>query len=369
MIYVNGRFLLQSLTGVNRFAYELCRAWVQLGIPFTLCCPPGRIRECYDVSRFRIIVCGWGKSHLWEQLALPFWFGGVKGEKILLCLTGLGPLLARRKIMTIHDLSFMANPGWYSCPYRLWYRLMTPLCAATSKKILTVSEFSKSEIVRRLSISGDKINVVYNAVSPLFRTANSCAGVGRERAGKERYILAVSSVDPRKNFRTLLKSFTHIKDKSIKLYIVGGQAAIYATSIADLCKESGSEQVRWLGRITDADLKWYYEHALCFVYPSLYEGFGIPPLEAMACGTPVIVSSIPPLKEVCGNAALYVRPCDEHDIAEEINRLSDDDRLRQDLIQKGYERCNLFDWRHSASLLVDNIREVMDADRKYCQVR
>ena len=153
MIYVNGRFLLQNLTGVNRFAYELCRAWVRMGIPFTLCCPPGTIKECYDVSCFHIVVCGWGKSHVWEQLALPYWFAKVKGEKFLVCFTGLGPLLTRKKIMTIHDLAFMANPAWYSRSYRLWYRLMTPLCAATSVRILTVSQFSKSEIRQRLSIS------------------------------------------------------------------------------------------------------------------------------------------------------------------------------------------------------------------------
>lgn len=81
MIYVNGRFLLQSLTGVNRFAYELCRAWVQMGIPFILCCPSGSIKGCYDVSHFNIVVYGWGKSHVWEQLLLPLWFSRIKGEK------------------------------------------------------------------------------------------------------------------------------------------------------------------------------------------------------------------------------------------------------------------------------------------------
>ena len=156
MIYVNGRFLLQNLTGVNRFAYELCRAWAQMGIPFTLCCPPGPIKGCYDVSHFNIVVYGWGKSHVWEQLSLPLWFSRIKGEKVLVCFTGLGPLLVRKKIMTIHDLAFMANPDWYSRPYRTWYRMMTPLCASTSMKILTVSEFSKSEIMRRLSMDDEK---------------------------------------------------------------------------------------------------------------------------------------------------------------------------------------------------------------------
>ena len=353
MIYVNGRFLLQNLTGVNRFAYELCRAWILLEVPFTVCCPPGKIREYYDVSRFHIVGCGWGKSHIWEQLFLPFWFIRVRGKKVLVCFTGLGPLLTRKKIMTIHDLAFLANPSWYSPSYELWYRMMTPLCAATSLKILTVSNFSKSEIMHRLSVSNEKISVIYNAVSPLFHRQSS--ENGKEFAG-EKYILAVSSIDPRKNFSMLLKAFVHVKDRNVKLYIVGGQDTIYSTSIAELCEESGSERIKWLERINDMALKQYYHHALCFVYPSLYEGFGIPPLEAMACGVPTIVSDIPALKEVCGEASLYINPHDEKDIADKINLLVSDENLRQKLIIKGRKRCAIFDWRHSAKLLADEIK-------------
>ena len=244
MIYVNGRFLLQNLTGVNRFAYELCRAWAQMGIPFTLCCPPGPIKGCYDVSHFNIVVYGWGKSHVWEQLSLPLWFSRIKGEKVLVCFTGLGPLLVRKKIMTIHDLAFMANPDWYSRPYRTWYRMMTPLCASTSMKILTVSEFSKSEIMRRLSMDDEKIRVIYNAVSSRFHASESSRRNAGEVTG-EKYILAVSSIDPRKNFSMLLKAFSLIEDKNIKLYIVGGQAHIYSTSIKELCDNIPTDRIKW----------------------------------------------------------------------------------------------------------------------------
>ncbi len=356
MIYVNGRFLLQNLTGVNRFAYELCRVWAETGVSFALCCPPGKIRECYDISNFKIIVCGCGKSHVWEQLALPLWFSRVRGKKILVCFTGLGPLLIRKKIMTIHDLAFMVNPKWYSRSYRLWYRLMTPLCAFTSMKILTVSEFSKSEIMQRLSISNDKICVVYNAVSPLFHAKHdeNCWAEKRDYVG-EKYILAVSSIDPRKNFSMLLKAFSYVNDRNIKLYIVGGQSSIYSTSIAALSKEDTSERIKWLGRVSDQQLKWFYTHALCFVYPSLYEGFGIPPLEAMSCGTPTIVSAISVLKEVCGDAALYVNPHDEKDIADKINQLAHDENLCHELKKKGRKRCVAFSWERSAALLANEV--------------
>lgn len=351
MIYVNGRFLLQELTGVNRFAYELCRAWVQKGVSFALCCPPGSIKGCYDISRFNIVVCGWGKSHVWEQLSLPLWFSRIKGEKVLVCFTGLGPLLTRKKVMTIHDLAFMANPDWYSRPYRLWYRLMTPLCAVTSMKILTVSEFSKSEIMRRLSIDGRKISVIYNAVSSRFHVLNSSRGNVREVAG-EKYILAVSSIDPRKNFSMLLKAFSQMDDKSIKLYIVGGQAGIYSTSIKELCDSISTDRIKWLGRVTDSELKEYYTNAHAFIYPSLYEGFGIPPLEAMACGTPTIVSDIPSLREVCGEASLYVSPLDAEDIAKKIILLVSDTELREKLRLAGYIRQKQFSWENSANAVL-----------------
>ena len=156
----------------------------------------------------------------------------------------------------------------------------------------------------------------------------------------------------------LLKAFALVKDKSIMLYIVGGQDAIYSTSITELSNGIHSKRIKWLGRTSDAKLKSLYEHALCFVYPSLYEGFGIPPLEAMCCGTPTVVSAIPALKEVCGEASLYVNPEDERDIAEKIDMAIGNEDLRQSLIRKGYERCVLFDWQRSAEALYGIINEL-----------
>lgn len=353
MLYINGRFLLQHQTGVNRFAYELCHALAQMGVDFILCCPKGKIMDCYDVSTFKIMSCGWGKSHVWEQLALPVVFAGIKGGKLLLNLTGLSPVLVRRKVMTIHDLGVMVHPRWYTFAYRTLYRMLTPLCAATAMKIITVSRFSKDEIVRLLSVRSEKISVVYNAVVPSFFLPLKAT---LPDVGKERYVLAVSSIDPRKNFLTLLKAFAYVEDKSISLYVVGGENSIYSASIEELGRTSGFDRVRWLGRVSDDSLKSYYSGALCFVYPSFYEGFGIPPLEAMACGTPVIVSDIPPIREVCGDAALYIDPYSEKDMADKINLLVEDECLREELVQKGNGQCRKYDWRKSADLLMDAIK-------------
>lgn len=353
MFCINGRFLLQPQTGVNRFAYELCKAMLALKMDFVLLCPFGEIKDCYDVSKFRIIRFGWGKSHFWEQFILPFAFWKIRGEKILINFTGIGPVLVKRKIMTIHDLAFMVNSGWYSSSYVWVYRILTPLSVNTSMKVLTVSEFSKNEIVRLLALDKDKISVIYNAVSPLFQQECDFDG---DKKSKERYILAVSSIDPRKNFSTLLKAFSLLEDSDVKLYIIGNQNRIYATSVEELGKGVSSERINWLGRVTDIELRDYYRNAVCFVYPSLYEGFGIPPLEAMACGTPTIVSDIPPLREVCGEAALFVNPLDEKDIADKIYMVLKDSKLRKSLREKGYKRYEMFDWRKSAYTLGNVIR-------------
>ena len=372
MIYVNGRFLLQDQTGVNRFAYELCRAMVRLGQSFTLCLPHGEIKSCYDTNGFCLVRWGRGMSHVWEQIFLPLWFWRQKGPKVLVCFTGLGPLLGRKKIMTIHDLAFMVNPSWYSRSYAVFYKALTPLCAATSMRVLTVSEFSKSEITRLLGIPGEKISVINNAVSPVFTDRGAVEAESSPVtvvASHEKYVLAVSSIDPRKNFQTLLAAFAYVKDPEVKLYVVGGQSRIYTTSINELNQTAFSKRVKWLGRVSDSDLLTYYANALCFIYPSLYEGFGIPPLEAMACGTPVIVSAIPPLAEVCEDAALYVDPYDAKDIAAKINDIVSNPELRESLVKRGRKRCVHYSWLVSAEKLQETFRDVchaMDENRKHC---
>lgn len=346
MIYINGRFLLQEQTGVNRFAYELCKVLHQSGIFFILLCPHGEIKTCYDTAGFSIKHCGWGKSHIWEQLFLPIFFLKTRGEHLLVNFTGIGPIALKNKIMTIHDLGFMVNPKWYSSSYILLYKTLTPLSAATSLKILTVSEFSKNEIIRLLNIEKEKIAVIYNAVSSSFTKPDT-----NPQEKKEKYILAVSSIDPRKNFAALLQAFSMLEDTDLKLYIIGGQNRIYSTSVEQLSAHIPSEKIKWLGRVTDAELKHYYHHALCFVYPSLYEGFGIPPLEAMATGVPVVVSDIPPIREVCGDAALYADPLNPKDIARKIALLLHDKDLQCELREKGRSRYKKFNWNQSAQAL------------------
>ena len=149
MIYINGRFLLQKCTGVERFAYNMCKALADSKHDATIIIPKnGVINDCYDVSQFNIVRFGIGSSHIWEQLILPFYFIGRK-DYILLSFTGLGSIFVPNKVMTIHDLSFLENRKWFSAAYYYYYKFMTPLAVKTSKHIITVSRFSKSELVKR----------------------------------------------------------------------------------------------------------------------------------------------------------------------------------------------------------------------------
>ena len=313
MLYINGRFLTQPMTGVERYAYNMCKAMAEQQLPFTIICPHAPIQDCYDTHNLQIVRYGRGNSHLWEQCVLPFFFISKKNY-VVISFTGLGSILIRRKIMTIHDLSFLENPKWFSRPYYWWYKIMTPLAAKTSKHIITVSEFSKREIMRFYPFLKEQdISVVYNAADEnLFRP------LPQDFKPEERFALAVSSLDPRKNFARLIEAFQDIPD--CKLYIVGSSHRVFGAEHEDESDKSVQSVVHYLGRVSDEELVRLYNQAACFIFPSLYEGFGLPPIEAMSCGCPVLVSDIPVLREVCGDAATYFDPYNPYDIRKTIKQ-------------------------------------------------
>lgn len=338
-IYINGRFLTQPLTGVNRFAYELTRAMIQQGIDVIVVCPKNELVPDYDISGFCIIKYGFGSSHVWEQISFPFFFLD-KSDYLLLNFTGAGPVAILNKIITIHDLAFLENPSWYSKSYVMLYKFLTPLSAKTSKRILTVSEFSKKEIINKLGVDGEKIKVIYNATTVCEREDKSVLS-----NVPESFILAVSSIDPRKNFERLVRVFSHLREYN--LVVVGsGYRSFGGVNI-----QTDSENIVFLGRVSDSELTALYKKATAFIYPSLYEGFGIPPIEAMSYGCPVIVSNIEVLHEVCGDAALYINQLDDVDIKNKIIEIIEDSSQRNDLRGKGYNNIIRFSWANSANKL------------------
>ena len=349
-IYINGRFLTQPMTGVERYAYNICKAMARLRQPFTIVCPKAPIHQDYDVSDLTIVHYGIGNSHFWEQCVLPFFFIGKK-DYLVLSFTGLGSILIRHKVMTVHDLSFLKNPSWYSRTYYWYYKFMTPLAVKTSQHILTVSEFSKSEILGFYPfLKAEKISVVYNAIDrQLFKPLTSDI----KHQTSVSFVLCVSSIDPRKNFARLIEACQGLT--GAKLYIVGKYNRVFSQQMQ---LDTTSDHIQFLGRVSDEELVRLYNQAACFVFPSLYEGFGLPPLEAMACGCPVLVSDIPVEREVCGDAAQYFNPLEPTNILHTITQyLNDADVIKEKMRQKGFENITRFSWEKSAQVLMKIVNE------------
>ena len=343
-IFINGRFLTQPMTGVERYAYNMCKAMAEQQLSFTIVCPQAPIQDCYDANGLKIVHYGRGNSHFWEQCILPFFFIGKKNY-VVLSFTGLGSILIRNKVMTIHDLSFLENPKWFSKAYYWWYKLMTPLAVKTSKHIITVSEFSKREIRRFYPFLKEQdITVVYNAAdNNLFRP------MPQVPTPTERFALAVSSLDPRKNFNRLIEAFQDIPD--CKLYIVGARHRVFGEN-----QKNQGDNIRYLGRVTDEELVRLYNQAVCFIFPSLYEGFGLPPIEAQSCGCPVLVSDIPVLREVCGDTATYFDPYNPYDIQKVIKEFlaADHPNTHQPINTR-------FSWATSAKTIISLLKEKFQA--------
>lgn len=341
-VIINGRFLSQKMTGVHRYAYEMCCALKRAGVNF-LVVSPKNILPIYDIC-FDLEKCGKYNSHFWEQIELPFYLKKKYKNHLLISFTGLGSIFHRKMICTVHDISFLVHPEWFSKTYYFTYKWLTPISIKRALKIITVSEFSKNELISKFGIPLDKICVVYNAVTPKV-TSNQ-----PNTHSRKNYILTVSSLDPRKNFKRLIEAYNLMNDSRYKLYIIGKKDRVFK----DIDFE-GLEQntnIIFTGYVSDEQLAQFYSKASLFIYPSLYEGFGIPNLEAMKNDCPIVISDIPPHREVCGDAAIYFNPLDIEDMANKMSALLDNDSLRNEMKERGKARTKLFSWDKSAEKLI-----------------
>lgn len=344
---VNGRFLTQRMTGVHRYAYEMCCALKREGCSFLVVAPKNILPDynlCFDV-----VTYGWSGSHLWEQIELPYYLNKNYKNAILINFTGLGSLFYKKTICTVHDISFLRHPEWFSKSYYYLYKILTPITVRRAYKVLTVSEFSKNELIDVFGTPASKIEVIYNAAAD-----NLVAGK-QEIGNDKKYLLTVSSIEPRKNFKRLIKAFNMLNNSDYILYIVGKKDKVFGNVGFD---ELNDENIVFTGYITDNELAKYYSEATAFVYASLYEGFGIPNLEAMKNGCPVLASDIPPHREVCGDAAIYFNPLDVDDMVKKISYVIENKEVRSGLVANGKERTTMFSWQKSARKLIKIISNV-----------
>ncbi|MGK2697242.1 glycosyltransferase family 4 protein [Serratia surfactantfaciens] len=347
MIYINARFLTQDITGVQRFAAELCLQLARLRDD-VIFLSPRDIKQVDIASRLNVKVVGSRSGHLWEQWDLPF-FLRKKGFPLLVNLGNTAPLLYLNKVITLHDISYLRYPKTYSWSFRYYYRLLMPLLLKTCKKLLTVSDFSKSEICLQYGFPVEKIHVIHNAVSGKFAEDHEAKIRGR-------YFLAVSSHHYHKNFHGLLIAFNKLPEKYKMHMVVAGSTHPNYQSL-EFDKNLGNK-VSFVGRVSDEELVDLYRNAFCFLFPSLYEGFGLPPLEAQACGCPVIASNAAAIPEVLGESAILVDPLNNEALTEAMEKVLLDPKLRESLIAAGTKNIERFSWLLSArelSYVIDNV--------------
>lgn len=349
IIYINGKFLSQRMSGVQRCAAEVVKALdvmaPALPCEFTLLTPRLLIGSL-KLEHIAVRPCGWLGGTLWEQLELPFYARGG----CLMNLCNCAPLLKSRQAVILHDASFMAVPEAYGAGYRLWHRLMSWALGRKLPVIFTDSEFSRGELERYLQIPPEKVSVVYlgsDHMQHFVPDERILAELGLEKGS---YVLAVSSQSLHKNFKLVLQAAKRLPDR--KFVIVGqSNPAVFRT--AELLEKPAN--VFYTGYADDCRLAALYKHAACFVYPSLYEGFGLPPLEAMSYGTPVIASEAASLPEVLGEAALYINPHEADELAGAIDKLLSAAGLRERLAAKGREQCRKYSWRKTAEEIVERM--------------
>lgn len=354
MIFVNSRFLTQKISGVQRYAIDISKHLKKLSHELIFISPRNIIhRELADI--LKAVEYGTLKGHLWEQIELPKYLR-ENNNPLLINLANTAPISYKNQIITICDLSFLKNPKWFSKKFYFYYKFLIPELIKKSLKIITISKFSKDEIIKFLDVPESKIKVIYCGISEeFFSSLDASTEISKT---KKKYILTVSSLNPRKNLKQLIIAFKRLNLTDCQLIIVGAEYNIFSRN--DLKNLTGKNRnIIFKGYISDNELRSLYQRAILFVFPSYYEGFGLPPLEAMACGCPVVVSNVASLPEVCGDAAYYVDPYSVESIAEGMYKVLTDEALRQSLIQKGLERAKLFSWERSAKEHLRIFEEVL----------
>lgn len=260
-------------------------------------------------------------------------------------------------VVSVHDLSFEHLPHTFKRRSWMQLRLTVRRTVRRAAHVITISEYTRRDLIKTYGLAPERISVTPLAAPQHFRPA-SAEEVARVRSRyglEEEYVLAVGSIQPRKNLLRLIRAFADLhrsrpKDKLPQLVLVGKPAWLYGPFLRALEESHLGERVILTGYVSEADLPALYTGALCFVYPSYFEGFGLPPLEAMQCGAPVITGDQTSLPEVVGEAGLMVNPFDESAIASAIARLIDDAPLRASLRARGLKRAALFNWHETARL-------------------
>jgi glycosyltransferase involved in cell wall biosynthesis len=351
-IGVNGRFLVAKRTGVQRAAYNLVKTLIEVDRENEYIIFTGQEQVgAPDWDYANVTVVGSNirgsesiRNYFWEQFSLPRLAHQHKVD-VLHSPANVAPLFySGKSIVHIHDLCFVVNPQWYSFAFRTFYNFIIPRLAHRATKLITNSNNSRNDLLQYFKLPAEKVALVYWAVDQTFTRKKELV---KERGDlPDDFILYVGSLEPRKNINTLIEAYSLMRERRpdirTKLVLIGGESPLFAAVRVKL--KAFQEDVIFKGFVDDLMLRQYYQSAALVAYPSLYEGFGLPPLEAMASGSPVVTSYSSSIPEVVGDAAIMINPLDVSQLADALVRGLTDEELRATLIKRGYEQVAKFNW-------------------------
>jgi len=351
-ILFNGRFTTRPASGVDRVAGELFRALrsllqesgnspvaLSMAIPGSKGLHPDAAIESRDLDSTPVHR-GHLRGQIWEQLELPL----RDRDSWLLSPCNLGPMTRRKQLLVIHDAQHLVVPEAYSATFRLLYAVLQPRIARRAAIVVTVSEHSRRQLETLGVVSPGGAHVIHNGADHILRIREDAATLPKFGLSPQGYIIAVGSLAPHKNLAMLMQAAGGRPAGAPELIIAGGgQPRVFGD--AGIRDRAGC---RLIGRVSDPELKALYRSALALAFPSRVEGFGLPPIEAMHCGCPVVASTAGAVKEICGSSALYADPDDPAAWRAALQQIASDHALRARLVASGLERAKRFTWRAAA---------------------
>ncbi len=348
---INGRFYVQAVTGVQRYAREtVCEIDRRLKNRHERArlVVPAMVAQAPSFAAIDTVKVAGTSGHRWEQVVLPF-----QSELPLLNLCNTAPLAIQRQIVCMHDTNVFDAPASYSFAFRAAYRALLPILARRAMKITSVSQFSARRLAQHIGVDSRLVEVIYNGHEHVFRWNASASKLGGRLLGLRPFVLLLGSRAQHKNAAFILRQADALDVLGIDLVVAGGSADIFAHM-----KVVEAPNIHQLGFVTDDDLAWLYGHALCLAFPSRSEGFGLPLVEAMALGCPIVSSNQSCMPEICGDATLLADPDDAPAWQAHFRNLLTSADLRADLAARGRERAKIFSWHRAADTYLDLLAHI-----------